>query len=158
MDISKVWETLVRSEGGSIVYLILDGLGGLPDADRGQTALQAAHIPHLDRLAKQSSCGMLDIVAPGVTPGSGPGHLALFGYDPLTHTVGRGILSALGIGFALREGDVAARVNFATLDDKAAEHHQADVDSACVRKFGRPSTSVLQVNMSLKLSANTALC
>ena len=118
MDISEVWETLVQPDGGTIVYLVLDGLGGLPDATRGQTEMQVAHTPHLDQLAAQSSCGLLDVVGPGITPGSGPGHLALFGYDPLATAMGRGILSALGIDFALQEGDVAARVNFATIDEK----------------------------------------
>ena len=84
MDISKVWETLVQPEGGTIVYLVLDGLGGLPDPERGQTELQIAHTPHLDQLAAQSSCGLLDIVGPGITPRSGPGHLGLFGYYPQT--------------------------------------------------------------------------
>lgn len=116
MDISEAWEKLAQPNGGNIIYLIIDGLGGLPDPERGGTELQVAHTPHLDRLAQNSSCGMLDIVGPGITPGSGPGHLALFGYDPLQYSIGRGVLAALGIDFALQEGDVAARVNFATVD------------------------------------------
>jgi 2,3-bisphosphoglycerate-independent phosphoglycerate mutase len=137
MDISKVWETLVRPEGGTIVYLILDGLGGLPDARRGQTELQVAHTPHLDQLAAQSSCGLLDIVGPGITPGSGPGHLALFGYDPLTWVIGRGVLSALGINFALQEGDVAARVNFATIDaqGRITDRRAGRIDTATNRRL-----------------------
>jgi 2,3-bisphosphoglycerate-independent phosphoglycerate mutase len=116
MDISEVWEEIVRKEGGRIVYLVMDGVGGLPSADRGGTELQVAHTPNLDRLAKESSCGLLELVGPGITPGSGPGHLALFGYDPLKYRLGRGVLSALGIDFELRKGDVAARINFATVD------------------------------------------
>ncbi|MEQ9553219.1 MAG: 2,3-bisphosphoglycerate-independent phosphoglycerate mutase [Coleofasciculus sp. G3-WIS-01] len=116
MDISTVWEDLAWQQGGKIVYLILDGVGGLPDPDRGGTELQVAQTPNLDELAKESSCGLLEIVGPGITPGSGPGHLSLFGYDPLKYNVGRGVLSALGIEFDLKENDIAARVNFATID------------------------------------------
>jgi 2,3-bisphosphoglycerate-independent phosphoglycerate mutase len=116
MDISKIWESLSEERGGAIVYLIMDGVGGLPHPETGKTELQTANTPNLDRLAKQSICGLLEMIGPGITPGSGPGHLALFGYDPFRYMVGRGILSALGIDFELREGDVAARVNFATID------------------------------------------
>lgn len=116
MDITEIWESLVSGRGGKIVYLILDGLGGLPDSSRGGTELQVSRTPNLDEIARESSCGLLEIVGPGITPGSGPGHLALFGYDPLQYSIGRGVLSALGIDFDLQEGDVAARVNFATID------------------------------------------
>ncbi|HXV78743.1 MAG TPA: 2,3-bisphosphoglycerate-independent phosphoglycerate mutase [Candidatus Binatia bacterium] len=115
-DITEIWERLARPNGGKIVYLVLDGLGGLPDPTHGRSELQIANTPNLDRLARSSSCGMLEMVGPGITPGSGPGHLSLFGYDPLTYPVGRGVLAALGIGFDLKPGDVAARVNFATID------------------------------------------
>ena len=114
-DVTAVWEDLAQP-GARIMYLVLDGGGGLPHPRTGQSALQAARTPHLDALAAESSCGLLELVGPGITPGSGPGHLALFGYDPLTHRLGRGVLSALGIDFPLEEGDVSARVNFATLD------------------------------------------
>ena len=117
MDITRVWEELAEPDGGSIVYVIMDGVGGLPYPDRDGTALEAAHTPNLDRLAGESSCGLLEMVGPGITPGSGPGHLALFGYDPLKYDLGRGVLSALGIDFDLHEGDVAARINFATIDE-----------------------------------------
>jgi len=115
MDITEIWEDLVWDRGGRIIYLILDGLGGIPHPDRGLTELQAAHTPNFDALAQASSCGLLEIVGPGITPGSGPGHLTLFGYDPLKYRIGRGVLSALGIDFDLQPGDVAARANFATL-------------------------------------------
>jgi 2,3-bisphosphoglycerate-independent phosphoglycerate mutase len=114
-DFSDIWSELA-GPGGRILYLILDGAGGLRDPHSHKTALEAARTPKLDRLTQGSACGVLELVGPGITPGSGPGHLALFGYDPLRFRVGRGVLSALGIGFELREGDVAARVNFATLD------------------------------------------
>jgi 2,3-bisphosphoglycerate-independent phosphoglycerate mutase len=116
MDITDVW-TELAIPGKRIVYLIMDGLGGMPAADTGRTALDTADTPNLDALARDSSCGLLEIVGPGITPGSGPGHLALFGYDPLRWRIGRGVLSALGIDFPLAPGDLAARVNFATLDD-----------------------------------------
>jgi len=117
-SLSQVWENLSWNQGGKIVYLVLDGVGGLSHPDRGGTELQVARTPYMDALAKESSCGLLDIVGTGITPGSGPGHLSLFGYDPLEYQVGRGVLSALGIGFDLRVGDIAARVNFATVDEE----------------------------------------
>ena len=99
-----------------IVLLSADGLGGFPDPATGLSELETARIPHLDALARRGACGLLRHVAPGITPGSGPGHLGLFGYEPLRYPVGRGVLEALGIDFDLRPGDVAARGNFCTLD------------------------------------------
>jgi 2,3-bisphosphoglycerate-independent phosphoglycerate mutase len=99
-----------------IVLLSADGLGGFPDPTTGRSELETARIPHLDALARGGACGLLRHVLPGITPGSGPGHLGLFGYEPLRYPVGRGVLEALGIDFDLRAGDVAARGNFCTLD------------------------------------------
>jgi len=110
-----IQELAVEAES-KILLLVLDGLGGLPMAPDGPTELEAAHTPNLDALATRSICGMSMPVAPGVTPGSGPGHLALFGYDPLRYEIGRGVLEALGIGFDLQPQDIAARGNFCTLD------------------------------------------
>jgi 2,3-bisphosphoglycerate-independent phosphoglycerate mutase len=133
--------------GGRIAYLILDGVGGLPNPVTGKTELQTAHTPHLDSLAKISSCGLLEIVGPGITPGSGPGHLAIFGYDPLRYTLGRGILSALGIDFDLKEGDIAARVNFATIDGEG---------KVLDRRAGRIDTSTNQ-RLSEKITREISL-
>jgi 2,3-bisphosphoglycerate-independent phosphoglycerate mutase len=107
---------LVVRNGSKIVLLSLDGLAGLPDPGTGRTELETARLPHLDALAARAACGLIRHVAPGITPGSGPGHLGLFGYDPLVYRVGRGVLEALGIEFELRPGDVAARGNFCTVD------------------------------------------
>jgi len=107
--------SLAKANDKTIVLLVMDGLGDTP-GDRGGTPLQAARTPNLDALAGRSACGLLVPVATGVTPGSGPGHLGLFGYDPLVYQVGRGVLSALGIEFPLEERDVAARLNFCAID------------------------------------------
>ncbi len=99
-----------------IVMLVLDGLGGLPREPGGPTELEFARTPHLDRLAAESMLGLSVPIGNGLTPGSGPGHMALFGYDPVRFLIGRGVLEALGIGFALTPADLAARGNFCTVD------------------------------------------
>jgi len=99
-----------------VVLLVVDGLGGLPMDPYGRTELEAASTPHLDSLAARSDLGLSRPITAGVSPGSGPGHLALFGYNPLRYVVGRGVLSALGVGFELGKNDLAARINFATKD------------------------------------------
>jgi 2,3-bisphosphoglycerate-independent phosphoglycerate mutase len=107
---------LVVPNTTKIVVLSLDGLAGLPRPETGRSELETARLPNLSALAAESACGLIRHVAPGITPGSGPGHLGLFGYDPLRYQVGRGVLEALGIEFDLRPGDVAARGNFCTVD------------------------------------------
>jgi 2,3-bisphosphoglycerate-independent phosphoglycerate mutase len=114
---SSVVQSLILENQTKIVLLVLDGLGDIPHPEReGRTPLEAARTPNLDGLAPRAALGRLLPVAPGITPGSGPGHLGLFGYDPLETPVGRGVLEALGAGMELRSGDVAARANFCTLD------------------------------------------
>ena len=106
------------STPSKIIMLVVDGLGGLPRPDTRKSELETARTPNLDRLAGESACGLTVPVLPGVWPGSGPGHLALFGYDPLVHQIGRGVIEALGIDVEIQEGDVAARGNICTVDHR----------------------------------------
>lgn len=122
----------LREESKSkIVLMVADGLGGLPLTAGGKTELEAANTPNLDELARVGTCGLSTPVLPGITPGSGPGHLGLFGYDPLEYRIGRGILEALGINFPVTSKDVCIRGNFCTLgaDGKITD-----------RRAGRPTT------------------
>ena len=115
MDFDLARELAVTSDS-KIVLFVVDGLGGLPHPETGRSELEAADTPHLDRLAAEGICGLTVPVGTGITPGSGPGHLSLFGYDPCRYQVGRGVLEALGIDFDLQPQDVAARGNFCTVD------------------------------------------
>jgi len=136
VDLERL-QALQRQSDSKVVLLVLDGLGGLPSRHDGATELEAARTPHLDRLAREGICGLHEPVAPGITPGSGPSHLALFGYDPLRYEVGRGVLSALGIGFDLQSGDVAARGNFCTVDEDGlvSDRRAGRIDSETNRRL-----------------------
>jgi 2,3-bisphosphoglycerate-independent phosphoglycerate mutase len=111
----KASELVIQAQT-KIAMVVMDGLGGLPMEPGGKTELESAHKPNLDALAAVSALGLADPVAPGVTPGSGPGHLGIFGYDPVEFEIGRGVLEALGIDFDLGPDDVAARGNFCSVD------------------------------------------
>ena len=119
IDLEQLRDCYV-STPSKIVLLVVDGLGGLAHPDTGRSELETANLPNLDAMAQESACGLTTPVLPGVAPGSGPGHLALFGYDPLKYMIGRGALEALGIEVELRPGDVAARGNFCTVDDNGS--------------------------------------
>jgi len=110
----EVLHSLVVQTDSRLLMVVIDGIGGLPV--RGRTELEAAKIPNLDRLASKAICGLIDPISYGITPGSGPSHLALFGYDPFRYEIGRGVMEALGIGLILTKDDLTARGNFATID------------------------------------------
>src|SRR3954468_11740416 len=116
MDLHKLTRELHAKNDTKIVMYVADGLGGLPQQPGGLTELETAKTPNLDALAKRGVQGGSIPVKPGITPGSGPGHLGLFGYDPLQYVIGRGALEATGLGFELAPNDVACRANFCTLD------------------------------------------
>ena len=117
MNLDALYSELTLKTNAKLALLVLDGVGDVATREQGYvTPLEAAKTPNLDALSKDSAQGRMIPVAPGITPGSGPGHLGLFGYDPLEFQVGRGVIEALGLGLELRAGDVAARANFCTLD------------------------------------------
>lgn len=119
MNLDSIYSELTLKTKAKLVLVVLDGLGDIATREHGYlTPLEAAQTPNLDALSKDSAQGRMIPLAPGLTPGSGPGHLGLFGYDPLEVQVGRGVIEALGLGLELKAGDVCARANFATLDPK----------------------------------------
>ena len=117
MDRLELLSNLSIPEKTKMVLLVMDGLGGLPCPECGQTELEHANTPNLDALARKSELGQTIPIGRGITPGSGPAHMALFGYEPLKYNIGRGVLSALGVDFDLKPTDLASRINFATLDE-----------------------------------------
>lgn len=142
----EFYKDLIAKNDSKIVLLVMDGLGGLPRESGGKTELATARTPNLDRLAAVSSCGLIEPVLPGVTPGSGPSHLALFGYDPLQFRIGRGVMEALGVSFPVEPGDLCIRLNFATADARGIL-----VD----RRAGRPRDEET-VRLTAKLQAAVA--
>src|SRR6478736_405180 len=131
MSINQLMAEWREPSDSKIVLLVADGLGGLPLEPGGKTELESARTPNLDTLTREGVCGLSIPVLPGITPGSGPGHLGLFGYDPLEYRIGRGILEALGINFQVGPRDVAVRGNFCTVDGKGL---------ITDRRAGRPTT------------------
>jgi 2,3-bisphosphoglycerate-independent phosphoglycerate mutase len=117
MKFDVIKPLIIEDVKSKIVLLVMDGLGGLPMEPGGKTELEAAITPNMDALAEKSMLGLHEGIRAGITPGSGPAHLSLFGYDPLKYIVGRGALSALGVDFDLHENDVAARGNFCSVDE-----------------------------------------
>ena len=130
-------DTLVVKNETKIIFIIMDGLGGLPMGESDQTELEAARTPHLDALAKKSVCGLLDPIGYRITPWSGPAHFALFGYDPIKSNVGRGLLSAAGIDFPMTVRDLFIRVNFATIDrqGRVTDRRAGRIDNETNRKL-----------------------
>src|SRR5215469_8226686 len=135
MNLHDLMRELREDNGSKIVLLVADGLGGLPMEPGGKTELESARTPNLDALTREGICGLSVPVLPGITPGSGPGHLGLFGYDPLEYRIGRGILEALGINFGVGPRDVAARGNFCTIESAGL---------ITDRRAGRPTTERCQ--------------
>ena len=139
IDISVLHDSIASTDS-KIIMLMVDGLGGAPHPETGKSELETAHLPNLDRLARKSACGLTVPVIPGVSPGSGPGHLALFGYDPLKYIIGRGALEAMGVdGVDFQEGDVAARGNFCTVDSEGrmVDRRAGRIDSETTRPMCR---------------------
>jgi 2,3-bisphosphoglycerate-independent phosphoglycerate mutase len=153
----SVLQSLVLENTTKIVLLVLDGVGDIPHPDQDwRTPLEAARTPHLDALVPRAALGRILPVALGITPGSGPGHLALFGYDPVETVVGRGVLEALGAGVPLQPGDVAARANFCTVDakgvvtDRRAGRISSETCAQLVETLKRGAAKIGDVEVVLK--------
>ncbi len=141
MHLDELYQKLIVPNNSKLALVVLDGLGDIATEETGfRTPLESARTPNLDALAKHAAQGRMIPVAPGITPGSGPGHLGLFGYDPLEFEVGRGVIEALGLGIELQHGDVAARANFCTLDAKGI---------ITDRRAGRIDTKVCEAQCAL---------
>src|SRR5471032_681189 len=141
MNLDAQYSELTLKTKAKLVLVVLDGLGDIATKEQNYlTPLEAANTPNLDKISKDSAQGRMIPVAPGITPGSGPGHLGLFGYDPMEFQVGRGVIEAIGLGVELKSGDVCARANFATLDEKGI---------VTDRRAGRIATEVCEKLVAL---------
>ena len=151
MDCEKIVKELSIETNSKIILLVIDGLGGLPM--KGKTELEAAHTPNLDSLAAESTCGLTDPVFMGITPGSGPAHLSLFGYDPTKYILGRGILEALGVGVSVGKNDLVARGNFATLkDDLIVDRRAGRIPTSDNEKLCQKLNSFLKTKDETKIT------
>jgi len=157
MEYEEILPEIIGKNENKILLLVLDGLGGIPHPETGKTELETANIPNIDEFAKNGSCGLSIPVLPGITPGSGPGHISLFGYDPIKILIGRGVLECLGIGVNLGKEDIAIRGNFATIDehnivtDRRAGRISTDENKKIVDLI---SKNIKEIN-GVKISINT---
>jgi 2,3-bisphosphoglycerate-independent phosphoglycerate mutase len=150
-DTISILKNLAKENKKKIVLLVMDGLGGLPY--KGKTSLEAARTKNLDSLAAKNECGFLDPVFPGITPGSGPAHLALFGYDPVKYQIGRGILEALGVGVEVEKGDLTARGNFCIIEkgvvkDRRAGRIATEVNEKIIKHLNKEISEIEGVKVS----------
>lgn len=150
-DTISILNNLTKENKKKIVLLVMDGLGGLPY--KGKTSLEVAKTTNLDNLAAKNECGFLDPVFPGITPGSGPAHLALFGYDPVKYQIGRGILEALGVGVEVEKGDLTARGNFCIIEkgvvkDRRAGRIATEVNEKIIKHLNKEISEIKGVKVS----------
>ncbi|MCX7635152.1 MAG: 2,3-bisphosphoglycerate-independent phosphoglycerate mutase [Syntrophales bacterium] len=146
-------DRLVVSNDTKIVFLVMDGLGGLPREEGGMTELETARRPNLNALARMSVCGLLDPVGPGITPGSGPAHFALFGYDPVKNNIGRGILEGAGIDYPMTERDLLVRINFATIDGNGivTDRRAGRMDTETNRRICRKLQEGIRLDVPMEI-------
>ena len=152
-------KSILKTQGKKILLIVLDGLGDLPFPGTGKTPLEAAVTPNLDRLVKNSATGLHIPVDYGITPGSGPGHLGIFGYSPIKHQIGRGILEALGVGLEVKDTDLAVRGNFATVEyqgvapiivDRRAGRIPTEENKRLIEKLSKAIKEIEGVEVILK--------
>lgn len=145
---ANIIDSLVIKNNTKIVFLIMDGLGGMPMPGGSKTELETANTPHMDELAGKSICGLLDPVGPGITPGSGPAHFALFGYDPVENNIGRGLLEAAGVDYNMTKDDLLIRINFATINKKGiiTDRRAGRIDTETNRRICRKLQDNVKIN------------